>query len=560
MKSLRHGGPRAMNLTGENEEAALVERMQRELKDIDDFTQKFARNVVDWAKMTSNVVLALRAWAVSFGKVIGLSPDQESEAFNAFLALVERRLMPLCVRLESVINEKLLKEIAHLLTTMNQPLKLLASMNDQEPYHYHLMTMNVSNRHLPQYIALLHRGLAIFVRRLAEIQTNFWRDVRNCWAELWEMLRVEGEWNAGHAETVNVWCARWMDVCEIIEGLNIVQQKKLYQEPVRYSMDSTSSGGKKRSSPAVSSMLSSLEPVHVVGQYAVSGPYPLTPSIKSRGRGNSDASIGGGQMRRSVGRKSSNDSLHSGKSSRKGKSPRREFAPPEYMIPDVPTLPRTQSMTLPTEKPVRPSNSRTTTGYTDDGYGPRPSTSRSTTGGFADDGHSGYGYGYRQIPDSAPVQMQYFEQERERERDRGRISPGGNSYKRKSAENPPRRPSNSRSNTSSFPQGSYHQYDPEPALMPNRRDSWATRPAKYVCQVIHHCNPPPSVSYFSFPFFRLKEGEFFEVLQEAGHPSIHPKLPLYVDEGEDCLLLCRDSEGMVGWALASFLEPVSIPR
>jgi hypothetical protein len=78
-----------------------------------------------------------------------------------------------------------------------------------------------------------------------------------------------------------------------------------------------------------------------------------------------------------------------------------------------------------------------------------------------------------------------------------------------------------------------------------------------MCQVVHSCHPPAAVSYFSFPFFTLTEGEIYEVLQEAGHPSIHPKLPLYVDDGEDCLLLCRDDEGNVGWALASFLAPVS---
>ena len=80
--------------------------------------------------------------------------------------------------------------------------------------------------------------------------------------------------------------------------------------------------------------------------------------------------------------------------------------------------------------------------------------------------------------------------------------------------------------------------------------------AKYACRVIHACRPPASVAYFSFPFFTLVEDEVYEVLQEAGHPSIHPKLPLYVDDGEDCLLLCRDADENVGWALASFLEPL----
>jgi hypothetical protein len=79
-----------------------------------------------------------------------------------------------------------------------------------------------------------------------------------------------------------------------------------------------------------------------------------------------------------------------------------------------------------------------------------------------------------------------------------------------------------------------------------------------MCQVVHPCRPPASVSYYSFPFFTLLEGDLYDVLQEAGHPSIHPNLPLYVDDGEDCLLLCRDGTGVVGWALASFLEPVAL--
>jgi dynamin-binding protein len=75
--------------------------------------------------------------------------------------------------------------------------------------------------------------------------------------------------------------------------------------------------------------------------------------------------------------------------------------------------------------------------------------------------------------------------------------------------------------------------------------------------VVHPCRPPAVVSYFGFPFFTLVEGDRYQVLQEAGHPSIHPKLPLYVDDGEDCLLLCRNKVGGVGWALASFLQPIS---
>ncbi|KAJ2918527.1 hypothetical protein MD484_g1862, partial [Candolleomyces efflorescens] len=255
MKNLRIIKPQPVD---ENSEAAQVERMSQELKRIELFAQQFAKNIVDWARSMSKVIGGLRTWSIGFGKVIGLSPDQGSEAFEAFLTVVEQQLMPLCVDLEAVINERLLREIAHLLKTMNQPYKLLASMTEQEPLHYHLLNMNVSAKNrppptllaastnylalraqlaaeLPTYLALLHQGLSISVRRLADIQTRFWKDVKDRWGELWEMLRVDGELNAGHEETVIVWRSRWMDVDEVLASLNINQAKKIYQEPERTS-------------------------------------------------------------------------------------------------------------------------------------------------------------------------------------------------------------------------------------------------------------------------------------------------------------------------------------
>ena len=80
--------------------------------------------------------------------------------------------------------------------------------------------------------------------------------------------------------------------------------------------------------------------------------------------------------------------------------------------------------------------------------------------------------------------------------------------------------------------------------------------AKYACQVVHPCDPPDGVSFRSLPFFILERGRVLEVLDECGHPSTHPDLPLFVDDGEDCLLLVRDERGQVGWALASFLIPL----
>jgi hypothetical protein len=74
--------------------------------------------------------------------------------------------------------------------------------------------------------------------------------------------------------------------------------------------------------------------------------------------------------------------------------------------------------------------------------------------------------------------------------------------------------------------------------------------------VIHECDPPQGVKYYGLPFFKLYLDDVYQVLKEAGHPSRHRDLPLFVDEGEDCLLLARDSSGALGWLLASFLYPV----
>ncbi|KAG0694445.1 hypothetical protein DFH29DRAFT_1072909 [Suillus ampliporus] len=91
--------------------------------------------------------------------------------------------------------------------------------------------------------------------------------------------------------------------------------------------------------------------------------------------------------------------------------------------------------------------------------------------------------------------------------------------------------------------------------------------ALYQCAAIHMCIPPAGVLYRGLPFLELRSGDTFDVLREYGHPSTHPDLPMYVNDGEDCLLLVREpvdgeggkdstGRGEVGWALASFLVPL----
>ena len=791
VKSLRHGGVREATMRvaslteGANSEAAQVERMQAELKRIEVFAQQFAKNVVDWGKMQQNVVGALRTWALSFGKVIGLSADQGSEAFDAFVEVVRSGLLPLSADLEMAINEKLLKDMAHLLMTMNKPLKLLESMNEQEPYHYHLLTMPVSAKNrppaslraastnyialrgqlaaeLPVYLGLLHRGFAVFVRRLAAIQTRFWADVKERWAGLWEMLRVEGELNAGVDETCAVWCARWTDVDEVLRALGVMQsvvpvlrekerefamrewrrkeeeevarrreeeeamrRKREYEEyfgsympismpgmpgmpgtsapimaPVkkeRKNSRPTTAGGaytnpnasmvtvattdsraatvqsvfaalepslsprkKQPPGPAVNvastvNMLASLNPngtptpssasSHHAGYspsflsgFGVSAPMPLGSGRdkererRGRHRGQSDATTSSSSAsHRPPSQEGERMTRPGGGGAARGTSASRrrthadglaedyaEYAeyiaaygvPPPYEDEGYPysrsaregrsgyghghgELTRMKSMPLTSQKSSMSSEQASvlTTTTTTTTVAPR-------TGQNAPPLVNGAGYVvegdrvYYQPPleevsweEHQSYQQHQQHQQRDRGRERGRpatsrthtmpaavtsvaaptrgSSPPAPTGKAKSKERGGgrKRSGSVKSITSFFTSGSSSNptSDPDPQpLTPSQRDSWVSKPAKYMCQVIHPCKPPASVSYYSFPFFTLAEGDFYEILQEAGHPSIHPKLPLYVDDGEDCLLLCRDGRGVVGWALASFLEPVTL--
>jgi len=787
------GGNRVAGVTGSTE-AALVEQMQNELRSIELFAQLFAKNVVDWSKMMSHVMVALRVWTLDFGKVIGLAQDQGfgSEAFDAFLDVVEKQLMPLAVELEGMINERLLKDMAHLLTTMHKPLKLLASMNDQEPFHYHLLTMPVSAKNrpppsllaastnylalrgqlaaeLPTYLRLLHRGFDGFVLRLAEIQMRFWGHVRERWGVLWEMLRVEGELNAGWEETVDVWRTRWGDVDVVMRSVGILKpgrgvsldgqfrrksgdrehgvtpaalyQQQYQQQQQHYSPRSSASSitrspkvgnaqaliaslePRRGSSPArpregsdthlhagkISTENASVAGVSLVGTVGSNG----TSSVRSVGEG-----VGGGK------RGSSQDSVRNrnrdGKRRSHGQLQQqiqnlqqqlRQLQQPQQLQRDMERhsidleddyvsvgtggpppyesrgggrqgMQRMKSMPLHTQSKSQSHNIHP---YPITNQNPRPnlntksslnldksslltiSTSTSTTtttatftgtttttmttlgtsrdSGDAEGGGGGggglnvtyrtedveyakYFDAYAQYLDKERTREKDLELERGKEKERGRrpppatattppstpptklmkerpqsfsSSPMINNPKRKSKERPthsrnrsgsvrsitsfftssltgssssqplPSTPPNSSplpSSNSNPPSSSSDQ--PPPTPPPQFRDSWCTKPAKYVCQVIHPCTPPSSVSYYSFPFFTLREGELLEVLQEAGHPSIHPKLPLWVDDGEDCLLLCREgaggkggegegaSGGNVGWALASFLEPLSL--
>ncbi|EJD46907.1 hypothetical protein AURDEDRAFT_184148 [Auricularia subglabra TFB-10046 SS5] len=80
----------------------------------------------------------------------------------------------------------------------------------------------------------------------------------------------------------------------------------------------------------------------------------------------------------------------------------------------------------------------------------------------------------------------------------------------------------------------------------------------YTCTAVHPCVPPTTEMYAGLPFLTLAVGDILEVLHEAGHPALHAEhLPIEIQEDEDdCLIVGRDEQGRVGWALASYLVPL----
>jgi hypothetical protein len=101
----------------------------------------------------------------------------------------------------------------------------------------------------------------------------------------------------------------------------------------------------------------------------------------------------------------------------------------------------------------------------------------------------------------------------------------------------------------------YRGLTPEPEPEP---DAFAeeTR-VLYRCATVYPFLPPPETRYHSLPFLTLHVGDTVDVLSEEGHPSEHEDMPLYVDDGDDCMLVARDENGRVGWVLASFVVQMS---
>ena len=539
--------PRSISRTDGEEPKGIVQ-MEHDMHITDEFIQKFAKETLEWVKSVQAIMSALRGWAEGFGRVIGLGPDVTSEAYDAFLVVIDKQLSVLCVDLEALVHEQLLPQLRILLDTIKRPALLLETLHALEPHHNAFLQHNPAKgrpppalneasvayvalraqlaMELPSYLALLHGGVTLCVARLAKWQARLWRDVRTRWSDLWDALRVEGEMNAGSEETSRVWRSRWEEAARDFYTLNIIHPDKLTPRSKQARIATTTSPP----SPTVARVGAT---VHEPARSAPADSASFTDFGLSAQR---KRSFNLSAPAHRLAHRPSTESMQSIRSAMSSSG----HVHHHHHRHHVEALETTTSLP-PRQMPRRQSM-------------PMSLHHSSSQGRLLDS----FGRDGR-------------EKEKQGEEDqRAPRGGGGTIVKQTTVESLlpslPRRnlaPRRGRASDASRVHGhggGHRHHRPHPPMPPAPQltvsSRWYRAPTMYACRVVHECEPPEGVEYYGLPFFRLFVGDVYHVLKEAGHPSRHRDLPLQVDEGEDCLLLARDSSGELGWLLASFLFPV----
>ena len=586
MKTLRAAALKAKEGPEANAEAEAVKEMGARLKSYKAFIEKLAKGATKWADTVGALISALNEWAQTFGRVIWIEPeDVPSEAFRAFLEVISEGLLPFCEELKQVIRHDFVERtIASLSNTMVAPERLLDAMHTLEPLHYGLLNLNVAKSRpppqlleasqsyvalraqlfaeLPTYLELLDRGMAACIIKLAFFQRCFYTGLRNRWGELWDALKVDEEANQGAEETLRVWWDRFAEAQDLFAGLNIVRplDKKTTPEKQRAKPGKPYVNGSQATSTAthVSSVLAALDPLNVAAPQPSPSQFtfpvsPASATVKPK----SVHSVHSMEYEMGmISPQKSEENFHAKKPSKSNKSRRTSSSsrthrasstltepPPSYsgygvpalaaLVPTSPKAPSSRTQGIPVSPPLKKSHSASKYINLDDEITPNNSSLslNSTTGLLQEDG--------RGRPSRKPSFRRRLTDTFKAHDTKHRRSPSLPDYRGHTPSPSPNAPT-----------------FPPPATSARQRRSGGQIPSLYECRVIHTCEPPDGVEYRTLPFFTLVLDEVYEILQEAGHPSLHRDLPLYVDDGEDCLLLVRNDVGDLGWALASFMVPV----
>lgn len=547
---------------------------------------------------------------MSFGRVIGLDRLHTSEALDLFIEIISSQIMPIWAWLDKALRFSLLPELSRLLGTINQPSRLLEHLHVLRPQHLQLLDTPISKQRppnslveasqsylaleaqlkaeLPQYIVLLERGFLACVAQLTDWQAKFWKEVRAQWVELWDALGVEGDMSAGAVETVKLWWERWEEVERTTSSIPLLKRDK------HLSRSSTGTGptaalataftsGPVPTSPSSSSLyhahrrsMHSIDLeidtlIHHVAQGFSSTDRVASPdsySIKRRGSGVSTSTKASAKRKDnekgSLSRKNSFDRF-AGK--REGGGHQEESAISQSRRPSTThTDGDWSSVSRHTQDSALSgffvkASVESSTSYAQ----PSPRVSVHTTSSTSSDQQlstrsidAHVGMDVTDVPDASyqsssaslnkkihqPIGEQEFEPKAQLTK-----SPSLKKRLTDAFKSSGKRSSRQTSKPIS-PLGDYM------AVIPGVIDISPRFTVLYNCTVVH----PFSIGghglplYRGRPFLSLEVGDTLDILTEEGHPRDHD-LPIRAEDEscDDCLLLARDDNDMVGWVLASFL-------
>jgi len=470
-------------------------QMERDILRTNEFIQRLAKETIEWVKSVQTLTAALRVWAEGFGRVIGLGPDVTSEAFDAFMLVVEKQLATLCIDLEALVQEQLLPQLRMLLDTIKRPALLIETLHALEPHHHALLQHNPAKgrppsslneasiayialraqlvMELPVYLSLLHGGVHLCVARLAKWQARLWRDVRTRWSDLWDALRVEGEMNAGSEETERVWRIRWEEAARDLQGLNIIHLDRLNprSKQTRNGVGTSPPSPSSARVGSINGTTGSLEPARSAPADASSFANSPAPAPRKR-------SFNSGANVHRLARRPSTESMHSIRSAKSSSGHGHYGDAPEATSPPAPArhaMSRRQSMPM----SLRHASSQ------------------------------------GRLVDSFGREVQEKDREESRARGSAASANGGTkqtivesflpSLQRRSG---PRRARPS--DAHHHPPSHRHHHAARPPMPPAPQltvsSRWYSAQALYTCQVVHQCEPPEGIEYYGLPFFQVVYG------------------------------------------------------
>jgi len=519
IRSFRVGGKtKSQNVSSEGAlaEQELIERMEQRLRKLEACASGMSRQILEWSQAVRDGVGHLGHWATGFGRVIGLGPHHGSESLTAFGDVVEEQILSLWADLDVALHSVLVPQLCAMVATASGPHILLAHLRDLRPNHDALVHTPYAKTkptpaqlemeaeygaisaqlraEMPRYLELMERGLALAVRRFAMWQATFWGEVAMRWAALWEALGVEGEGDANTGAAETV--RVWWERWEEVErmvGELALVNPAISRPPRTPASANRPSFSQHQSQPQPAFRAVSPRPTHSRASHSIS-----SSSIAS-------GSDGHGLPRGRRERKSDPGDLHT-------------RARPRPMMPHPREASEMDSVSI-----------AMSDGFDVDGAEEvlralalgDPAFSLQDDYDFGSEGHNRRPSHLRGFSYSQPA----------RSRSQSRTRPG------------PRRGSSSTPDSNMLVNLDVHQLP------------------LYSCTAVQMCMPTTSVRYGGLPFLILAVGDMVDVLLEGGHPArIADELPIILpsrEDEDDTMLVVRDERGRIGWALASFLLPLT---